>query len=525
MARGLFKIPAQTSSRQFPALAAVAARAASAGSAAVMFNVTHFGAGNGSTPPAPLIDFVPPTEMEHVATETLAFHPAAAGFQVHTWAPDSPHKPVAGVSINRISVSPRIDERGAYRHLYCGSVVINPNFLYDSAHSTEILITIGYDPWRPDYADSLMITRIFHGMTLAAATDGGVPVLFMQSPVAPFRDPSPKFREDGSGEAPRVANGMALRMLVGLDDANPLKRIAFLRTLTELAQSYGLGLQIADARFGRVRGEWWSVVAPNQGKYNQRKEELFGWAPQGVPRAVQLVTFVGPARVGSSAAIAADFLARNVGMVALSAATLQEIAFINLMVPIAPARLTDTAPSGTCLPITEGIGQLASDCGLTRRQGVRARTQISVSSATDYQVLSTGPVTPAITVAADAVEHPLWLSWAVPLESDAAKRPPDVAALVMAQLCEAGDRVAGARIDYYRVRVLADGRVKGRAKISVALLEEPAKSRIPTLLSELCPWAQREVIATLVRDHIPLRAIQLRLAWRERWLGRASMVM
>jgi hypothetical protein len=45
------------------------------------------------------------------------------------------------------------------------------------------------------------------------------------------------------------------------------------------------------------------------------------------------------------------------------------------------------------------------------------------------------------------------------------------------------------------------------------------------MLSELCPWAQREVIATLVRDHIPLRAIQLRLAWRERWLGRANIVL
>lgn len=511
-----------SATRQHPALAAVAARAASAGSAAVMFNVTHFGAGNESPAAVPLIDFVPPTESDHVATETVAFHPAAAGFQVHTWAPDSPHKPVAGVSINRISVSPRIDEAGGSRHLYCGSVVINPNFLYDPAHSTEILITLGYEPWQPDYADSLMITRIYHGMTLAAAADGGVPVLFLQSPVAPFRDPSPKFREDGSGEAPRVANGMALRMLVGLDDANPLKRIALLRTLAEVAQDYGLGLQIADRRFGRVRGEWWSVVAANPGKYNQRKVELFDWAPKEVPEAVQLVTFVGPARVGSSAAIAADFVARNIGIVALSVATMQEIAFINLMVPIAPARLTSTQPSGTCLPIVEGLGQLASDCGLTRRQGVRGRTQIGSTAAIDYQVLSTGPVAPRI---AAVVEHPLWLSWVVPLESDAAKRPPDVAALVLAQLCEATDRVTGGRIDYYRVRVRPDGRVKGRAKISVTLLADPAKAQIPALLSELCPWAQREVVATLVRDHIPLRAIQLRLAWRERWLGRASTVM
>jgi hypothetical protein len=513
-------------SRQHPALATVAARAASAGSAAVSFNVTHFGTGDGIEPPAPMIDFVPPTEHDHVATETLAFHPAAAGFQVHTWAPDTPHKPVAGVSINRISVSPQIDGSSLSSHLYNGSVVINPNFLYDPAHSTEILITLGYDQWQPDYADSLMITQLYHGMATAASADGGVPVLFLQSPVAPFRDPSPRFREDGSGEAPRVANGMALRMLVGLDEANPRKRIALLRTITEIAKSFGLGLQIADRRFGRVRGEWWSVLAPDFDRYAARKAELFGWAPSGVPAAVQLVTFVGPARVGSSAAIAAEFMARNIGIVAMSAATLQEIAFINLMVPIAPARLTDTPTSGTCMPITEGLGQVASDCGLTRRQGVRDRhTRIADTAATDYQVLSTGPVAPRITPAKPVVEHPLWLSWVMPLEYDAAKRPPDVAQLVLAQLCEAVDRIDGGRIDYYRVRVLPDGRVKGRAKICVALPNGLTKANIPAMLSELCPWAQREVIATLVRDHIPLRSIRLRVAWRERWLGRANTVL
>jgi hypothetical protein len=512
-------------SRQHPALAAVAARAASAGSPAVLFNVTHFGTGNGPVPGAPLIDIVPPTEAEHVATETLAFHPAAAGFQVHTWAPDTPHKPVAGVSINRISVSPQVEPSSLSSHLYCGSVVINPNFLYDPAHSTELLITLGYD-WQPDYADSLMITRLYHRMATAASADGGVPVLFLQTPVAPFRDPSPKLRGDGSGEAPRLANGMAMRMLVGLDDANPGKRIALLRTVTEVARSDGLGLQIADRRFGRVRGEWWSVLAPDFDRYAERKKGLFDWAPSGVPEAVQLVTFVGPARVGSSAAIAADFVARNIGILAMSAAALQEIMFINMMLPIAPARLTSTPTSSTCLKIVEGVGQVASDCGLTRRQDVRERRiRIGDTAASDYHVLSTGPVTPRIAEAAGVVEYPLWLSWVVPLEPEPAKRPPDVASLVLEQLRDAGDRVVSARTDYYRVRVLADGRVRGRAKISVTLPEGVPRAKIPELLSELCPWAQREVIATLVRDHVPLRSIRLRLAWRERWLGRATTVM
>lgn len=515
--------------RQHPALAAVAARAASAGSPAVLFNVTHFGAGADAVPLAPSTDISPPSDHGHVATETLAFHPAGVGFQVHTWAPNTPSKPVDGVSINRIAVSPQVDARGQCCHLYRGSVVINPNFLYDPAHSTEILVTLGYDAWRPDYADSLMIALAYDGMadaaTVQAEDEEGVPVLFLQSPVAPFRDPSPKFREDGSGELPRVANGMALRMLVGLDDSNPRKRIALLSRLADVAHSYGLGLQVADRRFGRVRGEWWSVLTPDHERYAARKAELFGWAPAGVPEAVQLVTFVGPARVGSSAAIVADFVARNIGILAVSEASLQEIAFINLMVPIAPARLTTAQTAGTCLPIVEGLGQVASDCGLTRQKGVRQRTRIGQTAATDYQVLNTGPVAPRIAGAGGPDEHPVWLSWVVPLERDAAARPPDVAQLALAQLLAAADRVTGGRIDYYRVRVLPDGRVKGRAKISVSLIPSIARSAIPAKLSELCAWAQREVMATLVRDHVPQRSILLRLAWRERWLGRVGTVM
>ena len=84
------------------------------------------------------------------------------------------------------------------------------------------------------------------------------------------------------------------------------------------------------------------MLPPDPARYLERKGELFGWAPEGVPAAAQLVTFVGPARIGSSAAIAADLLARNVGILAVSEVSMQEIAFINLALPLAPARIGKT---------------------------------------------------------------------------------------------------------------------------------------------------------------------------------------
>ncbi|MGH3880873.1 MAG: hypothetical protein ACRDSK_27945, partial [Actinophytocola sp.] len=219
----------------------------------------------------------------------------------------------------------------------------------------------------------------------------------------------------------------------------------------------------------------------------------------------------------------ADLLERNVGILAVSEASMQEIAFINLVLPMSPARIDLTPPDGTCRSITTGLGQTASACGLTPRKDVRVRSTIGDSAAADYHVLSTGPVHPRIEGSVRETDHPLWLSWGIPLEQDPALRP-DVAELVLAQLKEATAKVAGGQIDYYRVRVQPNGRVTGRAKITVSLVPGTARGDIPSLLSELCPWAQREVAARLVRDDVPLGAIRLRVAWRERWLGRSSSI-
>jgi predicted amino acid-binding ACT domain protein len=469
----------------------------------------------------PATDVVPPTAQARTATDTLAFRIAGVGFQVHTWTPATPSKLQDGVTTSRIAVRQH-EMNGHARGMFAGSVVINPDFLYDVEHSFEVLLTLDHTPWRPTYADSLMITLAYQGMTAAAAAGDGVPVLFLQSPVAPFRDPGRQFRVDGSGEAPRVANGMALRMLVGLEQGNHEKRIALMCALAALATENGFGLQVADRRFGRVRGEWWSVLAPDTPRYQARRAELFGWAPESVPAAVQLLTFVGPARLGSSAAIASDLLSRNVGLLAVSESSMQEIAFINMVVPLAPARIGRARLSSKTLSIADGLGQTASECGLTRRQAVRAKSRIPGSAATDYRVLRTGPMRPPIKETGAVVEHPLWLSWGLPLGG---RRLPDVAELVAAQLREATDRVTEARIDYYRARVLPDGHVIGRAKIAVTLVAGVPDTRIPALLSELCPWAQREVVAHLQGETLSLGAIRVRLAWRERWLGHTGMVM
>ncbi|MET0236667.1 MAG: hypothetical protein ABW224_18605 [Kibdelosporangium sp.] len=474
--------------RQYPALAKIAARAAGSAGPSVRFNATHF-ARTGSEIDDPLT----------ATGEMLAVRVGGVGFRLHTWSPETPGYPTANVTAEEVRPG-----------LFGGSVVINPDFLYDSADSTEVLLTLGHDPWRPDYADSLMITLAYKMMTSAAGKD--VPVLFLQSPVAPFKDPPPRFRVDGSGEAPRVSNGLALRMLIGLESSSPRKRLALIRQIAWTAAEYGMGLQVSDRRFGRVRGEWWSVLRHEPDIYQRKKTEMFGWAPAGVPDCAQLLTFVGPARIGSSAAIANDLLARNVGLLSISEATLQEIAFINVVVPVAPARKGLGDASGACLPIAAGLGALARDCGLTPQRDTRRSRPIEDTPATDYQSLRTGPVDPGINDPDNRVYRPIWISWQVTSALD-------VPELVLAQLLAGGPVVAG-RVDYTRARTSPTGQVKGRAKISAAL--DPAIDRvdIPDRLSHLCSQAERDVIAHLVRQGLVLRAVGLNVAWRERWVSR-----
>ncbi|WP_143231259.1 hypothetical protein [Actinosynnema sp. ALI-1.44] len=473
--------------RQYPALAKIAARAAGSASPAIQFSVGHL------TGPQPGI------EASAAIGEYLSVRTGGVGFQLRTWSPVTPGYPPTGVIAQ--------DDGGGW---FGGSVMINPDFLYDSAHSTEILLTLGHEPWCPDYADCLMITLAYKVMTTAAGDE--VPILFLQSPVAPFKDPPPRFRIDGSGEAPRVANGLALRMLIALDTSNPRKRLTLVRNIAWVAAEYGLGLQVTDRRFGRVRGEWWSVLRHEPDVYQRKKEELFGWAPSGVPDRAQLLTFVGPARVGASAVIAADLLARNIGLLSVSEATLQEIAFVNVVAPVAPARHGLGEVSGTCLPIGSGLGALARDCGLTARRGARRTSPMDDTPATDYQLLRTGPVDPCVTRADDTVHRPIWISWHLPSMRD-------VPGVVVDHLL-AGGHVSRGRVDYTRARLAQSGLVRGRAKVSVAL--DPAIDRVdvPDRLSSLCSQVEQEVVAYLVESGEPLRSVGLTIAWRERWVNR-----
>ncbi len=515
-------------------LAAVAARSAVAGASAVRFDVAHLLPGVFPAPAGPVAPSGPPRSGERIR-EALAFEAAGLGFRVRTWTPEHPEEAPLGVAVtgNRPVVGPLggdvtadlADPSGVPEgHEYVGHSAVNPSFLYDQTRATEILLTLSPGPWKPDLGDCRMVGLAVETLTAAAAQDAVAPILLLQSPVAPFREPSPSFRKDGSGEEPRIARATAIRMTVGLDENRPDRRLAMLRRVAAFARRTGIGLQLSDSRLGRPAGDWWTVLPPDPDAYLAEKARQAG-AVDGVhPTEVRVATFVGPARVGSTAAIVAELVGRKVGVLALTSAALQEISFVHAVLPVAPVRTGRGRRPGPRVrhELGAGIGQLASDCGLAPRRRVPdggRQHGVDLTPAVDYCVLESGPVPLAEvpgggTDDGDRTSHPLWVSWTLP-----AGRPvPEPVAVVLEQV-EKVPEVASAGVDFARVRRQPDGRSRGRAKLSVVLSGHFDDDTVPDVLSALCFTVQTASVAQCKQLGLDVGDVDLRVVWRERWIG------
>lgn len=516
--------------RKPSALAAAAARAAGSGISGIRFRVAHLGRngiGDQLTLDAQFPDNFAP---ERLVREALSFEVAGNCFELRTWTPQASVATDPGVQAAIVERNASNGERGPWHgeghsrdgFLYGGSGSLNPNFLYDSVKNVEVLLTVGDDAWNPSFRDSLMTGMTLENLARAAAEIADAPIMFLQSPVAPFHDRPPRrFRQDGSGEEPRRSQGSAIRLSMGLEEGRSKERLAFVEYICSFANENGLGLQFADRRYGRVRGEWWSVIEFDRDIFVQRSAELFPWADVTPPSTARMITFVGPARVGSSLAILRDLAARHVGVLAISVSGLQDLAFVNVLVPVAPARYTSAPTDGTSTDLLVGLGSIASECGLTPRRRVKRRLVSELTAAMDYQVLNSGPVTLTVPPV-DTIEYPIWMSWELP---EGLSEACDPTFLVLSQLNSRSDVVQAAGLDYYRSRVIPSGRTRGRAKLSVHLVGLREDRIVPELLGDLCVRGQTEAVGALLKAGVPQPEIRLRVAWRERWLGRWATVL
>jgi hypothetical protein len=478
-------------------LATVLAQAASFGGPAVAFEVVH------RTRDHLIAPLAMPAGLDWAGDcrETLVFDLPSAGFRVHTGFATSPASTMAG--LGSLAADPCA---GGFS--YQGTASLNPRFLYDSSRDHELLLSVGEKPWRLDHADSLLMTKVLAEVAAAAASEETrSPILLLQSPVAPFRKWA-KWPENQSGEPPKFARGAAIRLSVGVDGENSAGRLALISETVRIARDFGLQLHLGDRRLGRVRGEWKQAVDYAPDRYAEKRREVT--ADPAEPRQAMLVTFVGPARVGSSASVLKALKQAGVGILAVSVASLQELAFINLVVALPPGRtLQPPADEQRVQPAVAGVNWLMAACGGP------SQWSLTVPRAIDYQVCLTGPVPWQTDTAYKA--HPLWLQWhsAVGTHDSLTVIDDVIAELLRSEI------VLDAQLDYCRSRMTGDRRVCS-AKVSVQLATGITEEELPDRLSVLCRATQANVEWKRTNQDPDRRSVGLKVAWRERWLGRVK---
>lgn len=490
--------------------------------------------------PSAVSDAPAPIEVLHFACNGVVIRCATADAPPGAISPGGP-----GLSGSWSSI-------GAKSELFRGYVRANPRFLYEDVRLSELLLTLNPDmssgsTWGTAAALMEVSSKLARSAQVAQA-----PILYMQSPVAPYQALSKSTRGDGSFERPRPAGGVVLRAAIGVDARFPERRIALEADMAQFAEDSGLGMEVRDRRPGMVRGDWFTVVKQDDGgeRFGQYMKDLVGASADEPIQAVRPITIVGPGRIGSSATCLGLLNSLGSGLCGISITASQDIALINLVLAdrgIGPRGVVEAE-----VPQRRVADYQDLEAGLEvmARTAVRSvdfrgveQTRALEEAAGDYvvlagrrrQVAGPGMATPNLQDEAWAI----WASWDLPAGTVSFDAVAGSLIKGLTAECQAvaPDQTIRARLDYARSRVMSGGRIKGRAKMSVDVMTVPPEINVQVFLDSVCRQAEtrtRELLRSAVArnggwgdslSHAAVLPGDVRLEWRERWLGHVAPVM
>jgi len=231
-----------------------------------------------------------------------------------------------------VELEERDDELG---RAFKGVARPNLTFLYESYPRIEGIIVVEDEPRKPLLRHGIAVREVLREIA-GTATRKQRPLLSLQCPVqVPPHDPDER---DGLraavGSSPRVAS-LAVRFSIALDTPSAKVGFELSESLSEFCKTHGYGFFLADTRPGYRTGNWFLVRAHDR----QRARANFSLAadrgPMSGAEGCVPVTFVGPARWGSTHAVIA-YLSQfpEVGILACSITLLDDLAFIHLQLAV-----------------------------------------------------------------------------------------------------------------------------------------------------------------------------------------------
>jgi hypothetical protein len=410
----------------------------------------------------------------------------------------------------------------------------NPTFIYESAQTFEGLIAI--DPAAREVCEwhGLAIRDLVKEISDAAATLLDAPLLSLQCPaqlptIVKTRNHDLRTRK----EIASPCASLAIRFSIALRDVSVAARFELADRVRELCEKHRYSLWLADTRPGHRQGNWFEVYHANGEFSPLYKGDLRSRQRIGTCLPV---TFVGPARIGSTYAIV-SFLQRypQVGVVGCAGTTLSDVAFVHLQLSIhgvAADRLNRIllkllGESSTPARPRKLLRELFKRLGLPPDPDEPSPSAPDPTS--DYQTFA-GPA-----FAYHPYQMPdciaVWVSWEIAPQHRGLAAPLDCLYRALAQVApkvpisvhtpetmvSAGDL---ATVEYLICRATEQSVIRGKAKLAVpkSVLPQFSSGGVELPASKLCASLEEAWKAQVDRSGVD-GVSELTVAWRESWLG------
>ena len=370
-----------------------------------------------------------------------------------------------------------------------------------------------------------------------AANVAHAPLLFLQTPA---QLPAQSFIGDdvrtAKITAPRRSSGLAVRFGVALHEPSSQLRFDLTDVLRRYCSERGSGLWLADSRAGYRSGNWFQICQPADDLSRRERRELAASVDSRAVEACLPVTFIGPARIGSTYAIV-SFLRQfgDIGIISCANATLDDLAFIHLQLSFKGLRRSTLRevnlrlagqstwwadPAGALAYIYEKI------TGSGRRSSSYATAGDLQKHAGDYQAL-VGPVL-GCTMPDQERRMTVWVSWQTEGSVEDLSMPLGELFLAFSQVGfgsaaspDGGHEAVLPNLEYLICRYVGNGVLRGRGKLSVPegdMLTLAGRDEAESAAALLCMAIEREWKESLAGRDVR-GASELTVDWREWWLG------
>jgi hypothetical protein len=428
------------------------------------------------------------------------------------------------------------------RRVFSGTGLPNPTFRLESAVEYEGIISVEPAPRSIKFYHSIAVRDLAREISRIAVDVAHTPLLYIQAPAQlPAQSYIGQDVRSFKVTAARRSSSIAVRFSIAMEKPSARLRFQLTDILTRYCSERGFGLWLADTRMGYRSGNWFQICPHADDLSRRERREREASVDSRTVEACLPITFVGPARLGSTHSII-SFLCQfsDIGVASCSSITLHDMDFIHLQLSVSGIKRSSLRELNSLLAEYDYSHANPSDVLVhihdaltgTRRESPNHELTGELSSnAGDYQTL-VGPML-AFTAPDTKKRIAVWFTWqmegigedlTIPVIelfwsfSDIGLGPDDSTA-------EAAQTTPN--LEYLICRDVGNWVLRGRGKLSIPeadVLELFGGPDVETAAARLCVSLEQAWKASLQRRGAH-GVRELTVAWREWWLGHwASLI-